>query len=155
MQNTMFDILVYLFENYHQPAACPEPSVLARKLSAAGFDQEDITAALGWLSGLENLARDDSRPSGSGSLRIYCASELAKLPAACRGFLCFLENAGAIDAVLREMIIESAMVLPELMVSLGTLKIIVLMVMWRRDEAIDTLLLEELLAEDDDLPYMH
>ena len=151
----MFDILVYLFETYHQPAACPEPSVLARKLTAAGFDQDDISAALGWLSGLERLAQDDSRPPGPGSLRLYCAAELAKLSVPCRGFLSFLENAGAIDAVLREMIIQSAMVLPERVVSLGTLKIIVLMVMWRRDQAIDTLLLEELLAEEDDLPYMH
>ena len=75
----MFDILVYLFENYHQPDACPEPSVLARKLSAVGFDQDDISAALEWLSGLEHLARDDSRPAGPGSLRLYCAAELAKL----------------------------------------------------------------------------
>ena len=151
----MFDILVYLFETYHQPNACPEPSVLARKLSAAGFDQEDISAALEWLSGLERLARDESRPAGPGSLRLYCATELAKLPTACRGFIAFLENAGAIDAMVREMIIQSAMVLPERAVSLSTLKIIVLMVMWRRDEAIDTLLLEELLAEEDDPPYMH
>ena len=37
----MIDILVYLFENY-LPDACPEPALLARKLSAAGFEQEEI-----------------------------------------------------------------------------------------------------------------
>ena len=151
----MFDILVYLFENYHQPDACPERSVLARKLTAAGFDQEDISAALEWLSGLERLAQFGSVPAGSTSLRLYCDIELAKLPVPCRGFMSFLEDAGAIDAVLREMIIEAAMALAESVVSLGKLKIIVLMVMWRRDEVIDTLLLEELLAEEDNPPYMH
>ena len=151
----MFDILVYLFETYHQPGACPAPSVLARKLSAAGFEQEDISAALEWLSGLERLAEEEGRPAGARSLRLYCAAELLKLPAQCLGFLIFLENAGAIDAMLREMIIERAMVLPEATVSLGKLKIIVLMVMWRRHHALDTLLLEELLSEDDDQPYVH
>lgn len=151
----MFDILVYLFETYYQPGACPAPSILARKLSAAGFEKEDISAALEWLSGLERLAEEEGRPAGERSLRLYCNTELAKLPAECRGFLIFLENAGAIDAMLREMIIERAMVLPEPVVSISKLKIIVLMVMWRRDQAVDTLLLEELLSEDDDMPFVH
>jgi len=151
----MFDILVYLFETYYQPGACPAPSVLARKLSAAGFEKEDISAALDWLSGLERLAEEEERPAGDRSLRLYCKVELAKLPAECRGFLIFLENAGAIDAMLREMIIERAMVLPEPVVSIGKLKIIVLMVMWRRHQEVDTLLLEELLSEEDDMPFVH
>ncbi|HUY04743.1 MAG TPA: DUF494 domain-containing protein [Rhodocyclaceae bacterium] len=151
----MFDILVYLFETYYQPGACPPPAVLARKLSAAGFEQEDISAALEWLSGLEHLAETDGCSAGPRSLRLYCATELSKLPVQCRGFLAFLENAGGIDAMLREMIIERAMVLPEPTVSLGKLKIIVLMVMWRRHQEVDTLLLEELLSEEDDQSYVH
>ena len=156
----MFDILVYLFETYAQPGACPESSVLARKLSAIGFDQDDISAALEWLSGLESLA-DEDHPnhhrlaSGSHSLRVYCAAEQAKLPAACRGFLYFLEDAKAIDTLLREMIVERAMVLREPVVSLDKLKIIVLMVLWRRDRSLDTLLMEELLAVDEEVPFVH
>ena len=30
----MFDVLVYLYENYWRPDACPEPKLLSRKLSA-------------------------------------------------------------------------------------------------------------------------
>lgn len=157
----MFDILVYLFENYHQPGTFPETSVLARKLSAIGFEQDDISAALEWLSGLEGLA--DHNPlqrqtAGIGSMRVYCKHELNKLPAECRGFLYFLESAGAIDFILREMIIERAMVLREASVPLSKLKIIVLMVLWRRYQSIasmDTLLLEELLSAEDDLPFVH
>lgn len=151
----MFDILVYLFETYHQPGTCPAPAVLARKLSAAGFKQDDISAALEWLSGLEKLAGEEGRAAGPRSTRLYCAEERLKLPAHCIGFLVFLENAGAIDAVLREMIIEQAMVLPGATVSLGKLKIIVLMVMWRRHQSLDALLLEELLSEDDGQFYLH
>ena len=151
----MFDILVYLFENYAQPGACPESSVLARKLSAIGFEQEDIAAALEWLAGLESLAFEQRLEALASSQRVYCTVELAKLPTECRGFLCFLENSGVIDAVLREMIIERAMVLREPLVSLDKLKIIVLMVLWRRHQSLDTLLLEELLSADHHSSCVH
>ena len=48
----MFDILVYLFETYVHAGACPESDQLARKLSAAGFEEEEISEALSWLDGL-------------------------------------------------------------------------------------------------------
>lgn len=48
----MYDILVYLFENYFTPQACPRAEILASKLAAAGFEHEDIDDALGWLRGL-------------------------------------------------------------------------------------------------------
>jgi len=144
----MFDIFVYLFETYTQPSACPETAVLARKLSAIGFEQEDIAAALEWLAGLESPAFEQRLETLANSQRIYCVIELAKLPTECRGFLCFLESSGVIDPVVREMIIERAMVLRDQTVSLDKLKIIVLMVLWRRDESLDTLLLEELLSAE-------
>ena len=52
----MFDILVYLFESYIHADACPEPDQLTRKLSAAGFEQEEISEALEWLAGLRRVA---------------------------------------------------------------------------------------------------
>ena len=42
----MFDILVYLFKNYYTPQACPTADVLAKRLAAAGFEYDDIGAAL-------------------------------------------------------------------------------------------------------------
>jgi len=39
----MFDILVYLYETYYRPDACPEPVALAKKLSAIGFDDVEIS----------------------------------------------------------------------------------------------------------------
>lgn len=153
----MFDILVYLFETYAQPGAFPETEVLARKLSAIGFEHDDIAAALEWLSGLENLGESGlCNASGASAQRVYCSVELAKLPVECRSFLYFLENAGAIDGILREMIVESAMALREASVPLDKLKIIVLMVLWRRHEPVDMLLLEELLSAEDDQPsFIH
>lgn len=146
----MIDILVYLFENY-LPDACPEPEVLARKLSAAGFGSDDIAAALAWLDGLAGPEGGSCcLPALAGSVRIYDEEEQHRLPAACRGFIAFLEQNGAIDASLREAIIERALALPDDEIALDRLKVIVLAVIWRYRHEVDALILEELLAEDDD-----
>ena len=146
----MIDILVYLFENY-LPDACPEPEVLARKLSAAGFGSDDISEALSWLDG---LAGEAAAPCCSqtlaGSTRIYDEEEQERLPAACRGFIAFLEQHEAVDTPLREAIIERALALPDEEISLDRLKVIVLAVVWRYRHEVDALILEELLAEEGD-----
>lgn len=145
----MIDILVYLFENY-QPDACPAPSVLARKLSAAGFEADDISAALVWLDGLVSEEPSMAATSGRGSIRVYDEDEAARLTVESRGFLAFLEQQEAIDPALRELIIDRALALPGDTVGVDRLKVIVLAVIWRRQHAIDALILEELLAEDDE-----
>ena len=146
----MIDILVYLFENY-LPDACPEPAVLARKLSAAGFGTDDISAALSWLDGLAGEENGRCRsPALADSMRIYGEEEQERLPAPCRGFIAFLEQHDAVDAPLREAIIERALALPDAEVSLDRLKVIVLAVIWRYRHEVDALILEELLAEDSD-----
>jgi Smg protein len=152
----MFDILVYLFENY-LPDACPEPDALARRLSAAGFEEEAISEALHWLAGLEQAQEDGSLNRQPVGIRIYSEPEFAKLPAECRGFLAFLEQESAIDPMAREMILERAMAVDSPVVQLGKFKVIVLMVMWRRQLSLDNLIFEDLLVEDDevDLPLMH
>lgn len=149
----VIDILVYLFENY-LPDAYPEPAVLARKLSAAGFEEEEITEALSWLDGLE---RNEAvvvklREQGAG-IRIYDDVEQARLPVECRGFLAFLEQAGTLDPSLREIVVERALALADGEVALSKLKVIVLVVLWRRQHEFDALILEELLSGENDSEY--
>jgi Smg protein len=152
----MFDILVYLFENFFHADAYPEPEQLALKLSAAGFEDEEISEALQWLDGLQE-AGDGSLPAiaaESGSIRCYGAEEIAKLDTECRGFLAFLESAGVLNPLTRELILERAMALSDHTVSLSRLKIIVLMVLWKQHQAMDTLILEELLSGNE-THYLH
>ena len=149
----VIDILVYLFENY-LPNAYPEPAVLARKLSAAGFEEEEITEALSWLDGLE---RSEAvvvtlREQGT-AIRVYDEAEQARLSVECRGFLVFLEQAGTLDPALRETVVERALALPDSEVALSKLKVIVLAVLWRRQHEFDALILEELLSDEDDREY--
>ncbi|MCB1956662.1 MAG: DUF494 domain-containing protein [Rhodocyclaceae bacterium] len=146
----MFDILVYLFENYVHVRACPEGDQLARKLSAAGFEDDEISEAMAWLEGLRQEPALPVISPDSDSVRIFASEELGRLDAECRGFLTFLEHAGVLDALTREMIIERAMALPDHRLTRSRLKVIVLMVLWRQEQSIDTLILDELLTEEED-----
>lgn len=147
----MFDILVYLFENYVHVDACPASDQLARKLSAVGFDEDEINEALEWFSGLRQVSsqRPELSPQSTAA-RVYAETELAQIDVDCRGFLLFLENAGLVNAVSRELIIERAMALTDSALSLNRFKVIVLMVLWQQDAPMDSLILDELLTEDDE-----
>jgi len=57
----------------------------------------------------------------------------------------FLESARVLSPVLREVILERAMALPEEIVGLEKLRVIALMVLWARKGSVDALILDELL----------
>lgn len=146
----MFDILVYLFDNYHAPAACPETDVLARRLAAAGFPDHEIDDALSWLSGLAESTRDCMPLAGTAtSPRVYAPIEQQCLGTEAMGFLMFLENTGVLSPALREIVIDRALALRESPVALEALRIIVLMVLWSQEADIDNLILDELLDDDE------
>jgi Smg protein len=145
----MFDILVYLFENFYQNESWPEQDALAQKLTAAGFENDDISDALDWLRGLARVGTDpfpDAFDLGDG-FRAFTAAELEKLSSESRGFVAFLESARVLSPSLRELIIDRAMAVEDERVELDKLKVIVLMVLWTRRGNVDTLILEELLPE--------
>jgi Smg protein len=147
----MFDILVYLFENYYTPEACPEADVLAHKLAAAGFEHEDIDEALGWLYGLAQTTEQCvqmAEMSQGDSLRVFTDLEYQSLGTQAIGFITFLENSGVLPPALREILIERAEATAEAPIPLEKLKIIALMVLWSQEVEVDHLVLEELLTHD-------
>ena len=146
----MYDILVYLFENYYTPQACPAADVLTRRLVAAGFEHEDIDDALGWLYGLAETTERcvDLAQSPSTGTRVYTDSEYAQLGSEAIGFVAFLESAGVLPSALREIVIDRAMAIEDSPVSLDKVKIVALMVLWSQEAEIDNLVLEELLDDD-------
>jgi Smg protein len=152
----MFDILVYLVENYFQSGDYPDPATLSKRLSAAGFEEDDISQALTWLSGLERFGGTPAEQSfgSSRGFRVYTDQELARITPEARGFLCFLEDSDVIDPLQRELVIERIAALAESGVDLEKVKLIVLMVLWNQKQPVDALVLEELLADHDDR-YLH
>lgn len=162
----MFEVLVYVYENYWQGDACPEFDRLGRKLTAAGFDAEEIQQALVWLDGLNAAAKGTQislpettaapdpadaasafsgmQAQSSNSLRIYSVAEQTHLGAESLGFVCFLEASGVLPPYMREIVVDRAMAAPGDPVPLDDLKIIVLMVYWSFGEEPDALVLDEL-----------
>lgn len=142
----MYDILVYLFENCQQAELAYDRDRVARKLSAAGFEDAEISEALHWLAGVlrEPPAAREPLPDARTSFRAYAPRELAKLDAACRGFLMTLEHSGILDASTRELVIERALAAAGDTLSLEQLKLVVLMVLWNRQTPTSQLVAEDL-----------
>ena len=146
----MFDVLVYLYENYWRPDACPEPKQLSRKLSAVGFDNDEIQDALRWLDGLATSAESVTGSPIPESMRVYTDAEHEILGEQSIGFIMFLESAGVMPAPMREMVIDRALAVGAGPIDLEDLKIIVLMVFWSLGEEPDALILDELFVDSED-----
>lgn len=151
----MFDVLVYLYETYYRPDACPDSEALVKKLSAVGFEEEEISKALGWLTDLAEAANEfaeryPQQTAFSFGIRIYAQQEMDILGTEAVGFLQFLESAKVIDPIQREIIIERALAVADAQVSLEKIKVIVLMVLWSQGKEPDALIFDELFSTEDD-----
>jgi len=151
----MFDVLVFLYENYSALSACPDFDALTRRLSDAGFDEDQIADAMVWLHGLASVTLSSCVPDRSDpqAVRVYTAQEYATLGPAAIGFLASLDRDGQLSPAQREIVIERAAAV-ETPVTLERLKIIVLIVLWSQSVDVDLLLLQELL-DDDPRPVLH
>lgn len=148
----MFDILAYLYENCHHTDLAEDGDLIARKLSAAGFDDSDISEALSWLAGVLRAPQRfvEQLPDCARALRAFAPKEIAKLDPECRGFVMHLENVGVLDAELRELVIDRAMAASARALSVDQLKLIVLMVLWNHDVPAGRLIAEELLSDSEE-----
>jgi Smg protein len=144
----MYDILVYLFENCQQAELAYDRERVAKKLSAAGFEDADISEALHWLAGIAAAPRTVRAPlpDSRSSFRAYAPRELAKLDAQCRGFLLTLEHSGILSAETRELVIERALAASGDALNLEQLKLVVLMVLWNRQTPTSRLVAEDLFT---------
>ncbi|MHB1237045.1 MAG: Smg family protein [Gallionella sp.] len=143
----MFEILIYLFESYFDAGSYPEPDKLSRKLSAAGFEGDEISEALTWLSALQEQ-NPDSYPASleHTGQRHFAELELQFIGDEARQFLLFAEQQHLISAIEREMTIDRSVALRQKNLGLDKLKLIMLMVLWNRHQDLDPLLVEELLT---------
>jgi Smg protein len=144
----MYDILVYLFENCQQAEIAYDRDRVVKKLTAAGFEDSDISEALHWLAGMLHAphAVREPLPDLRASFRAYAPRELAKLDARCRGFLLTLEHSGILNADTRELVIERALAASGDALSLEQLKLVVLMVLWNQQTPTSRLLAEDLFS---------
>jgi len=147
----MFDILYYLFENYFDSGSYPDSETLTRKLTMAGFNDDDIHEALDWLSELArqgNGGYPDSLAENK-SIRCFSAIEMEKIDTEGRGFIIFLEQSKIINPLQREQLIDRVIALNEESSSLEKIKLIVLTELWVHNQLSDDAVLEKLLIVSD------
>ncbi len=139
MKENIFDVLIYLFENYLDDAIelHPDSDDIKTELLQAGFEATEVRNAFDWL---ETLTEKSSiKPSISSAFRIFCPQEEIKLDLECRSLLLFLEHSNILTPTTREIVIDRIMAVDNETISLDELKWTVLMVL--------------LSQSDDDLAY--
>jgi Smg protein len=129
MKENIFDVLMYLFENYMEDEIeiLPDSEVVRTELEEAGFEQIEVNKAFEWLESLS--VQGLTKPTEAPAFRIFCAQEQAKLDLDCRNLLIYLESIGILNSANREIVIDRAMALENEDISMEKLKWIVLMVL--------------------------
>ena len=151
MNETVLDVLMYLFENFsdqeYEPA--PDQMVLREELLQAGFGEREIDRALDWL---EELADGDKQPFANKpaqlSVRMFSARELARLDTDSRGYVVYLEQIGILSAIQRELVLDRLMALDTPDVDVEQVKWVVLMVLFSQPDQGDAFArMEDLVFE--------
>lgn len=150
MNESMVDVLIYLYENYMDGSGQPpvDQDELEDELSQAGFSSGDIHKALNWLD--ELVAAVDVpqyHPYSGGSMRVFNDDECVRLDRAARGLLLFLEQGGILDPVSRELVIDRVLAIDHASVTLDEVKWVVLLVLLNRPGA------EAAFAQMEDMVY--
>ncbi len=133
MNETVLDVLMYLFENFsdQEYEHAPDQMVLREELLQAGFNETEVDRALDWL---EELAANDTEPFANNpaerSVRIFNAHEQARLDTLCRGYVVYLEQVGILSPVQRELVIDRLMALDSPDIDVDQVKWVVLMVLF-------------------------
>lgn len=132
----MLEVLLYLFQNYLHPEeraeqVLPLQDELIAELAEAGFIADDVAQAFSWLAGISQLRResDPMLKQQPQTTRCYTHEEIKKLSLESRGFILSLEQAGILNQVTRELVIDRAMALEVEGIDVDGLKWVVLMVL--------------------------
>lgn len=156
----MFDVLLYLFENFisEYPHALPEePAKLVDVLSDAGFQDIEINKAFMWLkalpsslekspASLENTSLSIQKPT---SFRVFNPEEYARLGHYNLGFLLRLEQYSLIDSFIRELILDRLLALESFQIDIEKIKWVILIIAYHQyQDKAQLMFIEELLFID-------
>lgn len=157
----MFEVLVYMFENFIDSQFRPDENTLSKELAAAGFNEQDIYHAFHWFSQLERKTNEPDHflaPKHT-SHRIFSADELKKISFESLNFILFLVQANILSVAQRELILELTLKLPQDQISHDEFRWIVLMASWAtskagKNHAKDYTLIEDVLMNKEK-PTLH
>ena len=100
MKENIFDVLIYIFENYLDDdiELLPDSDDIKTELIQAGFEHAEVNNAFDWLEGLTE--QSIMQPSISSTFRIFTSQEVIKLDIECRNFLLSLEHTGILTPAI-------------------------------------------------------
>ena len=131
MKENVFDIIIYLFENYldDESGFVPDPDSIRLELLEAGFTRTEVNKAFEWL---ESLTQQQDINSAAPSFRVFSDHESARLDVDSRGLLIFLEQSGILTPASRELVVDRIMAFNEDEISIENLKWVILVILFSR-----------------------
>lgn len=141
----MFEVLVFMFENYFAHHALPDNDIMAQELSAAGFEQHDIAGAFDWFEEMKimQIAPPAIYSHKHSGLRIFSDIELKKINTESIGFILFLQQANVINDVERDLIVDRAMALKQKEITIEEMRWITMIALWNEGREKDYLFVED------------
>ncbi len=149
----MFEILMFLFENYMDSNAAlkTDNETIIIELEKIGFDRYEIHRALQWLDGLIQFQKavSDGPALTTLAIRYFLPAEIERFGVEGRGMLLYLEQIGVLDPMTREIVIDRVMALDSREVDLGRIKWVILMVLFNQPDKKNALnLMQDMVLAD-------
>ncbi len=149
----MFEVLMYLFENYMDGSVAlnADQDTIVNELEQAGFLRSEIGRALDWLDGLNRVQETvQAGPQFTvHAIRHYAPEEGERLGLDGMGFLLYLEQLGILDPMSREIVIDRIMALDHREVDLGGIKWVVLIALFNQPDKKSALsLLQDMILSE-------
>lgn len=149
----MFEVLMYLFENYMDGSVAlnADQDTIVNELEQAGFTLLEIDRALDWLDGLNRVQEtvQASLPCTTHAIRHYVPEECEQIGLDGRGFLLYLEQISILDPMTREIVIDRLMALDSREIDLGRIKWVVLIALFNQPDKKSALsLLQDMILSD-------
>jgi Smg protein len=133
MNDSVLDILIFLFDNYMdvEEAPAPDRDVLRHALDDAGFTAPAIDRALVWLDGLTgDSPLPEISEAAAQAIRVFSGHEQVRLDTDVRGYILHLEQEGILSSRQREHVIDRLLALDAEEIDIEQVKWVVLMVLF-------------------------
>lgn len=114
IKQSVVDVLMFLFERYlgDDNERMDERDNMLTRLEEIGFHHQHIDQAFNWLEDLATFRETQVlQPIQTASVRIFSEEEKEILNEDCVGFIIYLEQAGILTPLTRELILDRVIAL--------------------------------------------
>jgi Smg protein len=150
----MFEVLMFLFENYMDGGSVAlrvDDAAIVVELEKIGFERYEIDQALQWLGGLVTFQKAVlTGPTVTAlAIRHYSREETECFGVEGKGFLLYLEQAGILDPGTREIVIDRLMALELREIDLKRIRWVVLVALFSQPDKKSALItLQDMILAD-------